>query len=261
MHSAETKRLIRFDNVTLGYGKRVILKEISFAIHEGDYFGIVGPNGSGKTTILRAVLGTLRPLSGTVEAMPQEGMKLRFGYVPQRDTVDNVVPYSVHQVVMMGRYRQIGFLRRPGSEDRELVRESLKHVGIEDLGRSSFKNLSGGQKQRVLIARALAAQPNILILDEPTNGMDLNSRWSILSLISKLHSEDRLTVIMVSHMLDDVANHVKRIALVEKGFFQVGSVDEVLTAENLSKIYGMDVRVSEVHGKKSIVGRGDNGHN
>ncbi len=252
--------LIEFKNATLGYGKKIVLRDISFTIGAADYFGLVGPNGAGKTTILRAILGTLKPLSGSVTVGGAEaGTPVRFGYVPQRDTIDYIMPYSVEEVVMMGRYRQIGMFRSPGPRDRGLVQQSLAHTAIENLRALTFKDLSGGQKQRVLIARALASEPDVLILDEPTNGMDLPSRLSILELIHALHSEGKLTVIMVSHLLDDVANHVKRIAIVEQNFFQVGDVAEVLTGENLSTLYGMPVNVQRVNGNTMILAGGDHG--
>ncbi len=248
--------LITFDHVTLGYGSNVVLRDISFSIFKGDYFGLVGPNGAGKTTLLRAILGTLKPLAGTLTVANKNGSPVRFGYVPQRDTVDYVMPYTVEEVVMMGRYRQVGLLKRPGARDGAIVRRCLQHIGIEDLRNAAFKELSGGQKQRTLIARALASEPDVLMLDEPTNGMDLPSRSSILDLIRHLHDHDRLTVIMVSHLLDDVANHVKRIALVERTFFQVGDVEEILTAENLSALYEMPVTVTNTRGGKVILAGG-----
>ena len=252
-------KLIEFRNVTLGYGNNVVLRNISFPINTGDYFGLVGPNGAGKTTVLRAVLGTLKPLSGEVVVTGSHGEPVRFGYVPQRDTVDYMMPYTVSEVVMMGRYRQMGLLRRPKAHDRSIVVESLRHVDIDSLTDLAFKDLSGGQKQRVLIARALASEPAVLVLDEPTNGMDLSSRVSILELIYKLHEEDHLTVIMVSHLLDDVANYVKRIAIVEREFFQVGAVEDVLTEQNLSAMYRMPVQVTNLKGSKVILAGGHGG--
>lgn len=246
------KPLIEFHNVTLGYGATIVLKGISFVIYDGDYFGLVGPNGAGKTTLLRAILGTLKQWSGDIR-VGNADQQIRFGYVPQRDTVDYVMPYTVEEVVMMGRYRQIGLMKLPTKHDKEIVLESLRHVDIEELRKLAFKDLSGGQKQRTLIARALASQPDVLILDEPTNGMDLPSKHSILELIHHLHQHDKLSVIMVSHLLDDVANYVKRIALVERKSFQVGDVEEILTPENLSALYEMPVRVTNLHGGKVIL--------
>ncbi len=245
--------IIEFRNATLGYGNKVVLRDITFTVGDGEYFGLVGPNGAGKTTILRAILGILRPIAGEVRIGDPGGRPLRFGYVPQRDLIDEILPYTVREVVMMGRYRQIGLLRRPGPEDRTLVLESLAHVDVEDLAPRAFKDLSGGQKQRVLIARALASRPDVLILDEPTNGMDLSSRTAIMRLIDQLHGQDRLTVIMVSHLLDDVANHVRRIAIVEQDFFQVGDVQAILTGDNLSALYGIPVDVHTVENNTVIM--------
>jgi ABC-type Mn2+/Zn2+ transport system ATPase subunit len=249
--SPARRPIIEFQSATLGYGTKVVLRDITFGIGEGDYFGLVGPNGAGKTTILRAILGILHPLAGEVRIGTPAGGPLRFGYVPQRDAIDEILPYTVEEVVMMGRYRQMGLVRRPGMEDRRIVRESLAHVDVEEHASRAFTDLSGGQKQRVLIARALASRPDVLILDEPTNGMDLSSRTSIMQLIDHLHRQDRLTVIMVSHLLDDVANHVRRIAIVEQKFFQVGDVRAILTGTNLSTLYGMPVDVHTV--KKNTV--------
>jgi ABC-type Mn2+/Zn2+ transport system ATPase subunit len=251
--------LITFNNATLGYGSKVVLSGISFTIHPGEYLGIVGPNGAGKTTIIRTILGSIPPIAGEVKVHSASGGELRIGYVPQRDTIDYVLPYTVREVVMMGRYRQIGLLRRPGAEDREVVKKSLAHAAVDGLADRPFRDLSGGQKQRVLIARALATQPEMLILDEPTNGMDLPSRISVLDLINELHQERNLTAIMISHLLDDVANHVKRIALVEPNFFQIGHVDEVLTAKNLSTLYQVPVEVHQMHGNKIILPGGTHG--
>jgi len=251
--------LIEFKNAALGYGRNAVLKDISFSIEAGDYFGLVGPNGSGKTTILRAILGTIHPLAGEVRVHAPSARPIRFGYVPQRDTVDYVLPYTVGEVVLMGRYHQIGLMRLPSQKDREIVRETLNHVDISDLHDRPLKELSGGQKQRVLIARALASEPDILVLDEPTNGMDLSSRISILQLIHSLYQIDRLTIVMVSHLLDDVANYVRRIAIVDRNFFQVGNVDDVLTGENLTTLYQMPVEVIHKDGNKVIIARGPDG--
>src|SRR3954469_18054912 len=217
--------LVTFDRATRGYGRRVVLSDISFEIPEGDFLGLVGPNGAGKTTILRALLGTNAPIAGRVTLAPG----LRFGYVPQRDQVDYNFPLKVMDVVLMGRYDRIGLLRRPGKADRALAMEALEHVGVPHLADRQLTDLSGGQKQRALIARALVGKPNVLVLDEPTNGMDLVSTTQILGLVRELHEQDKLTVLMVSHALNEVANYVERIALVVNGGFRIGTVDEIMT--------------------------------
>ena len=246
-----TTSLVHFDHATLGYGRRVVLSDLSFDIPPGDFLGLVGPNGAGKTTILRAILGTLEPISGTVELAPG----LRFGYVPQRDSVDYGFPLKVIDVVMMGRYDRIGVGRRPSRQDRELACDALAQVGIVDLADRQLGALSGGQKQRTLIARALVGEPNILVLDEPTNGMDLVSTTQILSLVRELHERQNITVLMVSHALNEVANYVSRIALVLEGSFRIGTVDEIMNEHTLSGMYGIPVEVDRFNGHRIVVAR------
>jgi ABC-type Mn2+/Zn2+ transport system ATPase subunit len=243
--------LVTFDHATLGYGRRAVLSDLTFDIVDGDFLGLVGPNGAGKTTILRAILGSLSPMAGRVTR--REG--LRFGYVPQRDQVDYNFPLKVVDVVMMGRYDRIGLLRRPGVRDRELALAALDHVGIAGLADHSLTVLSGGQKQRTLIARALVGQPNVLVLDEPTSGMDLVATTQILSLVRELHERDGLTVLMVSHALNEVANYVERIALVVEGGFRIGTVDEIMNEETLTAMYGIAVDVDRLDGHRIVVAR------
>ena len=243
--------LVSFDHVSLGYGQRVVLSDLTFDIPEGDFLGLVGPNGAGKTTILRALLGSSKPLSGVLKWAPG----LRFGYVPQRDQVDYNFPLKVLDVVLMGRYDRIGIGRRPTASDRALARQALEQVGIADLADQALTDLSGGQKQRTLIARALVGEPNVLVLDEPTNGMDLVSTTQILGLVRDLHERNGLTVLMVSHALNEVANYVERIALVVQGGFRIGPVAEILTEETLRQMYGIPVDVATFDGHRVVLAR------
>src|SRR5688500_2067995 len=243
--------LVSFANATLGYGRRVVLSDLSFNLVEGDFLGMVGPNGAGKTTILRAILGTLKPLRGTVTHTPN----IRFGYVPQRDQVDYNFPLTVVDVVLMGRYDRIGLGRRPGAHDRDLACRALDHVGIEELADQPLSMLSGGQKQRTLIARALVGEPNVLVLDEPTSGMDLVSTTQILGLVRELHDRNNLTVLMVSHALNEVANYVERIALVINEGFRIGPTAEIMSPSVLSEIYGIPVEVDAFNGHRMVIAR------
>ena len=243
--------LIRFDRATLGYGAKAILSDISFEIPAGDFLGLVGPNGAGKTTVLRAILGSLAPMAGTVTVAPN----LRVGYVPQRDSVDAAFPLKVLDVVLMGRYDRIGLGRRPTADDRARALQSLEHVGIPHLEEQQFASLSGGQKQRTLIARALVGEPTVLVLDEPTNGMDLVSTTQILGLVRELHETDRLTVLMVSHALNEVAMYVNRIALVMQGMFRIGAVDEIMTEPILTAMYDIPVLVEQLGGYRVVFAR------
>jgi zinc transport system ATP-binding protein len=243
--------LVSFDRATLGYGRRAVLADLTFDIPTGDFLGLVGPNGAGKTTILRAILGTHGPLEGSVRVAPG----VRFGYVPQRDSVDYRFPLRVEDVVLMGRYDRIGLVRRPARADRERARAALDHVGIAHLADRQLGALSGGQKQRALIARALVGEPSLLILDEPTTGMDLVSTTQILDLVRELHDSDGLTVLMVSHALVEVANYVERIALVVPRGFRIGTVSEILTEETLTTMYGIPVEVDDCNGHRIVMAR------
>ena len=243
--------LVSFRDATLGYGRHAVLRGFNLDILDGDFLGIVGPNGAGKTTILRTFLGSLKPLGGVVTIAPG----LRYGYVPQRDVVDTLFPLHVLEVVLMGRYDRIGIGRRPTATDRELARKALERVGIAHLADRPLTALSGGQRQRTLIARALVGRPSVLILDEPTNGMDLVSTTQILGLVRELHERTGLTVVMVSHALNEVANYVERIALVHESGYVVGTVDDVMTQQALSAMYGIPVEVSSFEGHRIVLAK------
>ncbi|HSR16265.1 MAG TPA: metal ABC transporter ATP-binding protein [Gemmatimonadales bacterium] len=242
--------LAEFRNVALGYGHREIVGEVTFTITQGEFLGLVGPNGSGKTTLLRGLLGTLAPMSGTITLSPG----IRFGYVPQRDQIDSHFPLRVRDVVLMGRYHRIPLGRRPGPADRLAVDSALERVGISNLAQVHVSDLSGGQKQRTLIARALVGDPTALVLDEPTNGLDLVATTQILGLVSELHALG-LTVLMVSHALNEVANYVERIGLLVGGRLRVGPVEEVLTEASLSGLYGIPVEVASVGAHRIVLTR------
>ena len=249
--------LVSFTDVTLGYGARSILSGISLEILRGDFLGLVGPNGSGKTTLLRGLLGTLNALSGTITMGPE----VRFGYVPQREQLDTRFPLTLLDVGMMGRYSRIGLLKRPGPVDRSAALQALAQVGIADLSSKRLADLSGGQKQRALIARALVGDPTVLVLDEPTNGLDLVATTQILGLVRDLHERHGLTVLMVSHALNEVANYVERLALLVGGHLRVGPVDEILTEAALSELYGIPVEVASFAGHRIVLARHHRGPN
>jgi ABC-type Mn2+/Zn2+ transport system ATPase subunit len=244
------EKLIVFQKTDLGYGRNRVLTGIDFDVVAGDFLGIVGPNGAGKTTLLKAILGLLKPLSGQI-SRSTEGV--RIGYVPQRDSVDTLFPLTVLDIVLMGRYSRLGALGRPGPEDKEKAMRALRHVDIADLAHRHYPSLSGGQKQRALIARALVGEPNLLILDEPTNGMDLVSEKAIMDLVRQLHDEDGMTVLMVSHLLNTVINYAKRIAIVGEGGLREGSVADMVTGDNLTRLYGIDVEVANFEGRRVVM--------
>ncbi|OFX14348.1 MAG: hypothetical protein A2Z18_02460 [Armatimonadetes bacterium RBG_16_58_9] len=247
--------MLVLEHADLGYGKRTVLRDLNLALNEGDFLGIVGPNGAGKTTILKAMLGILKPMSGQV----RRNAAARFGYVPQRQFIDEVFPLTVMDIALMGRYTLMGVFGRPSRRDREFVMECLRHVGIADLAAGAYRELSGGQKQRTLIARALAAEPDVLILDEPTNDMDIGSEHAIMELLKQLHDQDNITVGMVSHLLNVVVNYAETLALIDGGLRMVGNTEDILSAKNLSDAYEVPIEVAEYGGRKVVVTGGKDG--
>lgn len=245
--------LIEFRGVALGYGDRMVLRSLNFAVGRADFLGIVGPNGSGKTTILRAILGIIQPMAGKIRFEGEDQRRPNFGYVPQRETLNELFPFSVYEIVMMGRYGKIGPIRRPGPVDRDLVLRSLAEVGMQDLADRPLRSLSGGQKQRTLIARALASEATILVLDEPTNGMDLATEPAIMSLIRRLHQEHGMTIIVVSHMLNLVANYATRLAILHDSTMEIGPVGQMLTRERLERVYGVPILIDAVGGQRVVL--------
>ena len=241
--------LLRFQSVAYGYGNRRILEDVSFTLRAGDYLAIVGANGAGKTTLLRGLLGLLKPRAGEVTRAP----KLRYGYVPQLQAVEELFPFTVLDVVLMGRYGQIGALKRPTPTDVEHALESLQETGISAHSERLYRDLSGGQKQRTLIARALVCDPQVLVLDEHTNDLDIVAERAIMALIGELHARHHMAVVMVSHSLNTVANHAREIGIINNGTFTKAPVEDVLQSEFLEKLYGVPLRVVEVEGVKVVL--------
>lgn len=246
---AEAETLLQFENVALGYGRQRILENVSFALHPGDYLAIVGANGAGKTTLLRGLLGLIKPLSGAIERAP----RLRYGYVPQLQNVEELFPFTVLDVVLMGRYGQIGALRRPSRVDRERAMASLEEVNIAQHAGHLYRDLSGGQKQRTLIARALVCDPQVLVLDEHTSDLDIVAERAIMKLIDDLHERHHMAIAMVSHSLNTVANHAHEIGIINHSTFTLAPVDVVLQLEYLQKIYDAPLRVVEIEGVKVVL--------
>ncbi|ACG72761.1 ABC transporter-related protein [Anaeromyxobacter sp. K] len=242
--------LVALEGATVGYGRRAILERVDLAVEAGDFLAVVGPNGGGKTTLVRSLLGALPLLAGRRTLRPG----VRVGYVPQRDHVDAVWPFTAGEVVLMGRVPALGPGRRPGPADHEAVRAALGLVGIEALAGSAYGELSGGQRQRTLIARALAAEPTLLVVDEPTNGMDPAAELATMDLLRDLHQGVRIAIVMVSHRLEAVANYARALAFVDKDqtLFRVGPVEEMLRPEGLGALYGRPVAVRELDGRRLV---------
>lgn len=250
MAAPPTTTLVALRGAAIGYGGRPLLTGVDLAVAPGDFLAMVGPNGGGKTTVLRSLLGALPLLAGQRE-LPRP---LRVGYVPQRDHVDAIWPLTAGEVVLMGRTPGLGPLRRPKATDHRIVVEALQRVGIGELAGRRYGDLSGGQRQRTLIARALAAEPELLAVDEPTNGMDPAAELATMDVLRDLHAGGALAVVMVSHRLDAVANYARTLAFVdhERRLFQVGSLDEMLRPEPLSALYGRAVEVRRENGRRLV---------
>ena len=243
------KELLKFQNTDLGYGKRRILHSLNFALNTGDYLAIVGSNGSGKTTLLRGLLGLIQPVAGQVTRRPN----LHFGYVPQLQTVDEFFPLTISDIVVMGRYGRLGALRRVTKDDWARTLAALEEVGMGHLKDRLYRELSGGQKQRTLIARALVSEPDILVLDEHTNDLDIAGERSIMDLIDRLYAQRQLAIVMVSHSLNAVANHAHSIGLIKDNSCHITPVEEVMQAEYLQQVYQIPLRILEVDGRKVVV--------
>jgi len=246
-----SEMLLELEHVEVGYHRRPILPPVNLRIDRGAFWGIVGPNGSGKTTLVRTLLRLLPPVRGEIR-FPQ-GKRPRIGYVPQREQNDASWPLTALEIALMSRYPRIGVGRRPRRADIEAAQAALGKVGIADLAGRSFHSLSGGQRQRVLTARALAGEPELLVLDEPTNGMDLLAERAMLDLIASFAAQG-IAVIMVSHQLEAIANYAQNLMLVDRdrGLVESGPTSEILTGERLSRLYNAPVAVAETHGYKAV---------
>ncbi len=238
--------LISCAQVNMGYGRQVVLPGVSLKVQRGDVLGILGPNGAGKTTLLKTLLGILSPVHGAI-TYPAGREQVRFGYVPQRQVMDETYPLTVAEVVIMGRYGRLRPGRRPQREDRDAVILALEEVGLPHLAERPYRELSGGQKQRTLIARALVGDPTVLVLDEPTTDMDLGSERSIMELIARFHTEQSLTILVVSHLLYVVLSLATTVALVNEQVTVV-PIAEARQSACLSAFYGIPVRVADLGG-------------
>lgn len=242
-----TKNIIEVKKISFAYGTDLVLKNISFNVHQGDYLGLVGPNGSGKTTLLKIMLGLLTPSSGEVKIFDQPIREFKdwwkMGYVPQKATnFDPLFPVTVREVVAMGRYGKRGLGRGLDKKDKEIINEALRSVEMFDSKNKMIGDLSGGQQQRVFIARALAGKPQVIFLDEPTVGIDVQTQESFYALLKKLNREMGLTLLLVSHDIDVIANEATELACINQTLIYHGEPKEFVKGEYLQKLYGKNIR-------------------
>jgi len=235
----QAKLAIEITDLTIAYKEKPVLWDVDLEFPEGNLTAIVGPNGAGKTTLLKAILGLIPPSAGQVLVFgkPLRQQRRLVGYVPQRGSVDWDFPTSALDVVMMGRYGHLGWLRRPGKAERDLAMQALQSVGMQAFAGRQISQLSGGQQQRVFLARALAQDAAIYLMDEPFQGVDAVTERAILEMMRRLRDEGK-TVIVVHHDLQSVPEFFDRAVLLNVRKIASGPVSEVFTDANLRAAYG-----------------------
>jgi zinc transport system ATP-binding protein len=238
---------VELEGVGFRHGDVAVLEGINLAVGPGDFLGIIGPNGSGKTTLLRVILGLAPPATGTVRLFGKAPATFRewgrLGYVPQRATFDPSLPATVAEVVNTGLGAALGWFRRAGADGRRRVREALQQVGMDAHLGARVSALSIGQQQRVLIARALVSEPELLILDEPTGGIDPDAQEAFYALLRHLNRERAVTLILVSHDIGVIAREVKTLACLNRRLIFHGRPADFMTDAALAALYGPSVRV------------------
>ena len=239
--------LVRLDGVTCAYGGEPVVVDASLTLGEAAFTGIVGPSGSGKTTLLRCLLGSVTPVAGSVWRAPG----LRVAYVPQVETVNWNFPVTVAEVVLMARTRSPRRLPWPSAAERREVAGVLDRLGIGGLGGRHIRELSGGQQQRVFLARALVARPQLVLLDEPTAGVDVRTRHEVLHLLAELN-RDGLAVALTTHDLNGIAAHLPHLVCLNRRVIGAGRPGDVLTPHVLERTYGAPMEVLH-HGGMPVV--------
>jgi manganese/zinc/iron transport system ATP- binding protein len=230
---------IEVHDLTVAYRTQPVLWDVDLALPEGKLIAIVGPNGAGKSTLLKAILGLVPAVTGWVQIFGEPYAKRRswVGYVPQRESVDWDFPTSALDVVTMGLYGRIGWLRRPSKHHREIALSSLEKVGLRDLAHRQISQLSGGQQQRVFLARALAQDARLYLMDEPFAGVDATTERAILTLLKELRASGR-TVVAVHHDLQTVAEYFDHVVLLNLRLVAAGPIGTTFNAETLQRTYG-----------------------
>lgn len=230
---------LEIHDLSAAYHKRPVLYGIDLVVPAGQLVGIIGPNGAGKSTLIKTIMGIIRPTSGWVKCFnkPFRQAVNRIGYVPQRESVDWDFPVSVFDVVLMGRYGRLNPFRRPGAADKAFVRECLERVNLTPLADRQIANLSGGQRQRVFLARALAQESDLYLMDEPFAGVDAATESAIIGLLNDLKAQGK-TIIVVHHDLSTAPKYFDSLILLNMRLVAYGPTTEVFTMDNLQKTYG-----------------------
>ena len=237
--------LIELNKVSFGYGASLVLEDVSLHLHPGQFAALVGPSGAGKTSLLKIILGMLTPTRGEVcihgQALANQN-KPHVGYVPQLETVDWNFPVTVEEVVLMGNIKNGGIWPWPSRTDRQRLQQVLDRLEIGPLARRHIRDLSGGQQQRVFLARALISEPDLLVLDEPTSGIDVRTAENVLHLLADLNRQG-ITVLMTTHDLNATAAHLPWVICLNRRVIAQGTPEEVFTTEILNETYQADMLV------------------
>lgn len=252
-------KILEINQAEFSYdGKRKIFEDINFSLEEGDILCLLGPNGTGKSTLIKCLNGLLKLSRGSIflwdqdiNTMDHADLAKLIGYIPQ--THDSTFAFKVSDVVLLGRAPHLGLTESPGNEDLKIARQAMENLGISHLRDKPYTEISGGERQLVLMARVLAQQPQILLLDEPTSHLDFGNQIRTLNIINKL-SEAGLSVIMTSHYPDHAFISSNRVAILNKGtLMAMGSPEDVVTEENMRKAYDVDVKILEVEKYRKAV--------
>ncbi len=237
--------IVELTNVSFSYGGAPVLEDVSLHLHPGQFAALVGPSGAGKTSLLKVILGKLTPTSGQSRvnsAAAGVAGAPRIGYVPQLETVDWNFPVTVEQVVWMGRVKHAGIWPWPSGADRRRISDVLEQLEIGHLAHQHIRNLSGGQQQRVFLARALVAEPDLLVLDEPTTGVDMRTAENVLHLLGELNARG-ITVLMTTHDLNAAAAHVPWVVCLNRRVVAQGAPEDVFTEPIMNETYQGDMLV------------------
>ena len=234
-----TEVILRATGLSLTYGRRVVLEDVNLELRQGEFCFFLGPNGSGKTTLIRAILGTLHPRAGRVWLHRDLARRERIGFVPQRCDLNPPLPTTVREFVLL----VLVGIQATTKEQTERLEWALARVGLEGMARRNYWSLSGGQRQRALVARALVRYPSLLILDEPTNGLDLSTEDMFLRFLAKLNRGENLTLLFVTHDVAIAARYATHIALFHSGTLESGTREKMLDRDTLERVYGAPVEV------------------
>ncbi|MGO3601264.1 MAG: metal ABC transporter ATP-binding protein [Enterococcus faecalis] len=229
-------------NLTVGYDDKMVFKDLSVHFKEGKITGIIGPNGAGKSTLIKAILGLIQPKSGssTFDGHPMASVKKKVAYVEQRKDVDLSFPINVYDLILTGSYGKLGLFKTPGKAERTACKAALEQVKMTEFANRQIGNLSGGQLQRVFVARAILQQANIVVLDEPFVGIDIDSERAIMTILKQWRDEQK-TIIVIHHDLNKVYDYFDELVIMNHGIIDFGPTQKVYNSENIEKAFSADL--------------------